>query len=201
MKISRNKYLVDSIVTADLESLIRKDNSQLCYMAAWYGIIKGVKTFNVFDISQYDNNPLTMLSVFWMSLINKARGCTVYFHNWAGYDIYLSLAPLLSLTKHGFTFHPIVQNGKVISLTIRLGKELLLTIKDSIKLLPGALGKLAKDFGVEQQKELFPHYFNPLEKFGTLDWTGTLPPYNYFEPRRTSFTEWEAMATQFRDHN
>lgn len=54
---------------------------------------------------------------------------------------------------------------------------------------------------MEQQKEHFPHYFNPLEKFGTLDWTGTLPPYNYFEPRRTSLKEWEAMATQFRDHN
>lgn len=30
MKISGKKFLVDSIVTADLESLIRKDNSQLC---------------------------------------------------------------------------------------------------------------------------------------------------------------------------
>jgi hypothetical protein len=100
----------------------------------------------------------------------------VYFHNWAGYDIFLSLAPLLSLANHGFKFEPTVHNGKVICLKVFLiGKRkntLLLTIKDSFKLLPSALGKLALEFKVEQQKEHFPHYFNPLELHHKLDYIG-----------------------------
>jgi hypothetical protein len=102
-----------------------KDGSQMVYMAAWYGEIKGSTIFKVFDISSYQNNPHPMLREFWMSLIELAQGCMVYFHNWAGYDIFLALAPLLSLAEHGFTFYPTVKNGKVICLKVRLGNTLL----------------------------------------------------------------------------
>ncbi len=36
-----DKLPLESIVTADLESLITKDNQQLPYMAEWYGIKEG----------------------------------------------------------------------------------------------------------------------------------------------------------------
>lgn len=35
----------------------------------------------------------------------------------------------------------------------------VLIIKDSIKIIPGALGKLAKEFQVNTLKGHFPHYF------------------------------------------
>jgi len=40
-----------------------------------------------------------------------------------------------------------------------------------MKIIPGGLAKLSKDFQVETQKNHFPHYFNPLELYGKLDWT------------------------------
>jgi len=65
---------------------------------------------------------------------------------WAGYDAILSLAPLLSLHDHGYTFKPIVQDGKVICLTVLLKNHVQLTIKDSMRVIPGALAKLARRF-------------------------------------------------------
>jgi hypothetical protein len=37
--------------------------------------------------------------------------------------------------------------------------KVALTVRDSIRILPGALAKLAKDWKVETQKDHFPHYF------------------------------------------
>jgi hypothetical protein len=115
---------LESIVTADLEALLMSDNSQICYMAAWYGFKGGKPITQLFNITSYANHSYTMLREFWMSLINHARGSIVYFHNWAGYDIYLSLAPLLSLHNNGFTFIPTVNNGKMISVEVVLGSFL-----------------------------------------------------------------------------
>lgn len=164
-------------------------------MAAWYN---GIDT-HTFDIIQYGNSASDMLRAFWLSILQSCQGCTVYFHNWSGYDAILSLKSIISLSQRGYTFKPIIQKGALISLTIHLGKRLCLTIKDSIKLLPGALGKLAKSFNVETQKDHFPHYFNPLELYGKLDWTGPLPEYKYFEPKRTNSSDYQEMVDIFKD--
>src|SRR4051812_47365029 len=153
--MSQNKVLEEMVlvlelgfvVTADLESLITKNGLNQVYMAAWYN----GTNFKEFKISDYENNTHLMLQAFWQSLLIEARGCTVYFHNWAGYDAILSMASLVSLHKSGYSFEPILQKGKVISLTVKLDKHIVLTIKDSILLIPGSLGKLAKDFKVETQ--------------------------------------------------
>jgi len=65
--------------------------------------------------------------------------------------------------------------------------------------IPGSLGKLAKDFKVDTQKDHFPHYFNPVELHGEIDWVVTLPPYEYFEPKRTSLDDYKGMAKEFKD--
>jgi hypothetical protein len=57
----------------------------------------------------------------------------------------LSLAALLSLHTLGYSFSPILQKGRVICVMILLGNKVVLTIKDSILLIPGSLGRLAKD--------------------------------------------------------
>lgn len=144
------------------------------------------KEFRVFDKTQFRNDYKVMLREFWLSLINDCKGCIVYFHNWAGYDAILSLESLISLHDKGYTFKPIVQDGKVICLTVLKDQKVHLIIKDSIKVIPGALGKLAKDFMVETQKDHFPHYFNPEELYGNLNWEGCFPDYSYFEPKRTT---------------
>ena len=145
-----------------------------------------------------------MLKDFWFELINNNKRGTVYFHNWAGYDSILSLLPLLNLHEHGYTYNPNMQNGQLISLTIfqRINDRntTVLTIKDSLKLIPGALGKLAKDMKVETQKDHFPHYFMVNgDVTQTLAYTGPLPEYKYFEPKRTSKGDYNGMLEVFKD--
>ena len=185
-------------MTADLESLITKDGKNEVYMAAWYN----GKESNIFDLTQFKNSN-AMLSAFWFDLISNNRGATLYFHNWAGYDSILSLLPLFNLHEHGFTFNPVMQDGQLISLTIfqrvKDKRTTVLTIKDSLKLIPGALSILAKDFQVETQKDHFPHYFNPIELHGSLNWTGPIPEYQYFEPKRTTPADYAGMLKEFKD--
>jgi hypothetical protein len=71
----------------------------------------------------------------------------------------------------------------------------LFTIKDSFKLLPAALSKLAIDFKLEQGKDHFPHYFLLDSLESTMAYVG--PPYEFFEPKRTSPADWEEMAANF----
>jgi hypothetical protein len=184
----------NQIVTADFEAIISQDGYNQVYMAAWYNNNKQ----SIFDVSQWGNNSSTMLEQFWIDLITKNKGRICYFHNWAGYDSILSMKALLSLP--GYTFQPIIHNGDIMSLSIFDNKKLVLTIKDSINILPSSLARLAKDYQVETQKDHFPHYFlveGDVAK--TLDYVGSLPDYEFFEPKRTSLAEWEEMAQQFKN--
>ena len=86
---------LDSVVTADLETLQSKGGPQTPFIVEWYGIKGGQSIGAQFELLDYAS-PEAMLRAFWLSLINGARGCTVYFHNWSGYDSILSLGALLT---------------------------------------------------------------------------------------------------------
>lgn len=184
----------EKIVTADLEAIIHPETGQnLVYMAAWYnGSLN-----HVFSINQYENNKEAMLKAFWEDLIYWNKGRVCYFHNWGGYDALLSLPSLLNLPRD-LSFLPLMKNREMLALEIKKGTTTILTIKDSIKILPGALGKLAKDWKVETQKEHFPHYFFLDNIENTLNYQGVLPAYTYFEKKRTSLKEYEEMQEIFK---
>jgi hypothetical protein len=180
-------------VTADLEALILPDGQNQVYMASWYN----GETYKIFDITKWEYNTNTMLEMFWNDLItnNIERNC--YFHNFGGYDAILSLSALLNLP---YTFKPLVKDGEILSIQIiNSNKEVILTIKDSIKILPASLAKLAKDWKVETQKDHFPHYFFLDTIKNTLNYEGYLPAYNYFEPKRTSLSDYNEMVAIFKD--
>jgi len=100
-----------------------------------------------------------MLQALWQDLINNNFGKTVYFHNWGGYDSVLSL-PYLGNYDPNLTFQPIMKDGELMALSISRGNTHLLSIKDSIRILPGALGKLAKDWKVSTVNSLAAKYLN-----------------------------------------
>lgn len=160
-------------------------------MAAWYN---GSQS-RIFDITQWGYDTNTMLEQFWISLItsNPQRKC--YFHNWGGYDAILSLAALLNLP---YSFKPILNNGEVMSIQVfNSKKQVILSIRDSIRILPSSLAKLAKDWKVETQKDHFPHYFYLGDIATTLAYVGNIPEYEFFEPKRTSLADYDAMVQEF----
>ena len=115
-----------------------------------------------------------------------------------GYDSILSLPYLLECLP-GLSFKPIVKDGEIISLEILQGTTRLLTIKDSLKVLPGSLSKLAKDWKVETLKDHFPHYYWNDSIQATLRYVGQIPPYECFESKRTSKKDYEGMVELFKN--
>jgi len=75
--------------------------------------------------------------------------------------------------------------------------KVALIVRDSIRILPGASAKLAKDWKVETQKDHFPHYFYNGDLKNTLTYEGNIPPYSCFEPKRTSQLDYEGMLKGF----
>lgn len=183
------------IVTADLESMIEPTTGEnLVYMASWYN----GETYNTFDVSQFGYDSGRMLSYYWEDLIKANRGKICYFHNWGGYDSILSLTQLLNLPKN-YVFNPVMKDGEMMSLTISQGTVTILTIKDSLRIIPGALGKLAIDWKIDTEKEHFPHYFWVNDMKSTLAYKGALPPYETFEPKRTTRKDYEEMVEEFKN--
>lgn len=166
----------------------------IVYMASWYN----GERHNIFNISQFGYDSSSMLSYFWEDLIKANKGRICYFHNFGGYDSILSLTQLLNLPKN-YSFTPVMRDGEMMSLTISQGTVTLLTIKDSLRILPGALGKLAKDWKVATEKDHFPHYFWLNDIKSTLTYVGALPPYETFEPKRTSKKDYEEMVLEFQN--
>lgn len=182
----------DMIVTADLEALITPEGLNIVYMASWYN----GNEIRIYDITQFDYDTNTMLIQFWTELIQHNKGRNCYFHNFGGYDSILSLVPLLSLSN--YTFSPIMKDGEIMSLNVLdSDRKSIFIILDSIRLLPSSLAKLAKDWKVETQKDHFPHYFFLDNIPSTLNYTGIIPEYNFFE--RTSLKDYQVMVDEFKN--
>jgi hypothetical protein len=138
--------------TADLEAIILPNGSNFVYMAAWHNNT----STKVYFIEPNSLNQLSFLERFWRELIEKNRGRVCYFHNWGGYDSIISLPSLLNCLPD-LSFKPIMKDGELMSLQVFQGTTNLITIKDSIRILPASLSKLAKDWKVPTQKDHFPH--------------------------------------------
>jgi hypothetical protein len=185
------------IITADIEALIVNKRTHLPWVAEWYGVNKdGSDRGGVFKYTDFGNNSTDMLKAFWADILKNCRGCIVYFHNWAGYDAFHSLNAMVLLGEElGLTFRPMLHNGKVISIKICELNKVILEVKDSILLCPGSLGSLAKSFKVPCLKGHSPHYFNPMEHgCPDLNYVGPVPAYSFFEPKRTSPADYQAIV-------
>lgn len=96
------------------------------------------------DSSCQFSRPLLCLHCFHICFLTILRFLSVLIpalgaEGWAGYDAILSLAPLISFHDKGYTFDPILQDGKVLCLTVLKNRKVQLTIKDSMKIIPGGL--------------------------------------------------------------
>lgn len=142
---------------------------------------------------------IVIIKEFWRDLIKNNDKRICYFHNWGGYDAILSLNSLLTCLPN-LKLNPILKDGELMSLEVLQGTTKLITIKDSIRILPASLSKLAKDWKVPTLKDHFPHYFllnNSIKE--TLLYIGNIPEYKYFEPKRTSKKDYEEMQELFKN--
>jgi len=213
---------ISKILVADIEGLISSTGSNDPYMIAFYKgpkldesirnltIDDAVGIYREYTLKNMNMDVDLMFKSFWIDIITKFPDHTCYFHNWAGYDSIISLKYLIEVAEQfDWQLEPMIRDGQLICLKISYmqtyywgsvkQRKVTFTIKDSIKLIPGALGRLAKDYQVPVQKDHFPHYFNPLELFGQLDYKGPFPDYKYYEIKRTSLADYNEMVKEFNN--
>lgn len=125
----------------------------------------------------------------------------IYIHNGSKFDLNFLVNYLLE--RKDIRLEPIYKDNKFLSLDILYTvvvngkhKDCKLSIKDSILLLLSSLDKLGKTFNVEVQKDVFPYSF---PDSNNLDYSGSVPSYNYFDSKKVSMTVYEEYVSRFVD--
>lgn len=132
------------------------------------------KECQTFFISDYANSEQMLLASLRYLLQPRFRGYKVYLHNFSYFDGVFLLKHIPSVCQK---VTPIIRDGRIISLKIKYGKNYLITIFDSMNLLPAALEALARTFQVEN-KGIFPHNF--VNNRSDINYVGEVPAFEEF---------------------
>jgi hypothetical protein len=112
-------------------------------------------------------------------MIKKYDNYKVYIHNLARFDGIFLLRILANLGE----CNPISHNDKIISIGFRY-KDYDVSFRDSLQLLISPLRNLAKSFGVDTQKSIFPYTF---VNENNLNYIGDVPELKYFDISETEY--------------
>jgi hypothetical protein len=188
------------IATADLEALIVDRKFNVPYLIQYMFYNHDMKLISrVLDWNDYNNDSHLMMKAFWKMFAIEGKGKMLYFHNWAGYDAYHLLNPLIELAHEmNWIVKPLLRKGKIIHVVVFTNSgEKIFEIKDSILIVPGSLGNLAKSFNLEVQKDHFPHYFDVLKVNKKAHYIGPWPAYECFESKRTSLKDYQELIAKY----
>jgi DNA polymerase type B, organellar and viral len=106
-------------------------------------------------------------------MAKKYDNYKIYIHNMAGFDANFLLKILTELGD----IKPIIHHGQLISINFKFNNYIIV-FRDSLKILLASLRKLAKVFGVDTQKSIFPYSF---VNENNLDYIGPVPDFKYFD--------------------
>lgn len=149
-KLSKNKQLDLNIITLEIRTYLDSENIIQLYCISMYDGVTS-KSFHLTEYYYVDN----LIQVLIKDLFVKHNsGKTIYIHNFSHFNIILFLKHLADYEN--VVVNPIIRDGKFVNIEIIHG-NIKIYLKDSYLLLPVSLSKLAKQFGVEQQKLDFDH--------------------------------------------
>lgn len=105
-------------------------------------------------------------------MVRKYDNYQVYIHNLAKFDGIFLLKILAELGQ----IKPIIHHRDIISIGFKYN-NFNITFKDSLQILIVSLRNLAKAFGVDTQKSIFPYTF---VNENNLDYIGPVPEFKFF---------------------
>ena len=174
--------LLTKFVTMDIET-IQKDGKIVPYLACAYNGSKTIKSF-----SENQNELFTRKAVFMDGLLTfftkRTKLLTVYAHNFSGFD---GIHLMRHLLNYGIV-EPLLFNGKLYSIKLKLKNGKTIIFKDSMLLLPLSLRKLCKAFGIEIGKGYFPFLLS------NIWYSGVLPAFKYWT--NIDFTEYTQIKLE-----
>src|SRR6202040_724933 len=136
---------------------------------------KELQSFYLLDFKS--ENEMIIESIRYL-MRRKYHGYRIYLHNFGKFDSIFLLKNLINLSEN---IYPILREGNLIELRFKFNKKYILYFRDSYLLLTSSLGKLAKNFKVEN-KGLFPFDFVN-ESHIPLDYVGSIPEYKYYNKK------------------
>lgn len=170
----RSETLTNKFITMDIETFI-KDGIHVPYCISWFD---GEHCFSYYLTDFKDPNSMIIQSIKDL-MIKKYDNYKIYIHNLARFDGIFLLRILVNLGE----CNPIIHKDKLIQIGFRY-KDYDITFRDSKQLLLQSLRDLAKSFGVNTQKSIFPYTFVNERK---LNYNAWLPEFKFF----TGITELE----------
>jgi hypothetical protein len=177
--------LNEKIISMDIETYI-KNGVHIPYCINFYdGIIKS--SYFITDFKNYEDMIINCIKDI---MVRKYDNHKVYIHNLAGFDgIFL----LKILAKLGHC-QPTIHNDNIISIQFNY-KDYIILFKDSHQMLNVSLRILAKAFGVDTQKSIFPYTF---VNENNLDYIGAVPEFKYFDD--ISLAEYNEYKANFNNN-
>ena len=155
-KTSVDKIKNTKFMTFDIETINPKGAGDLYpyLLCAFDGENYITSYAPVGDITQKDAQ-IELFDIFLVQLIESTpnKGKTyIYAHNLSGFDGILILKHLIRFGD----VKPLIHNGKLMSITLKLGNKKTIVFKDSFLMLPSSLRKLYQSFNVSEVKGFFP---------------------------------------------
>jgi hypothetical protein len=170
-------FLNTKIMTFDLEcyrEYINDTEYKLIVYAC--GFYDGRRTY-MYYITNYTSQEDMIKTCLFDMMAKRYKGYTIYVHNLGGFDsIYL----INEIPKHFKDIDIVNKDNQILSIKVKTNKDNFVDIifRDSLKLIPGSLRSLAKEFGSSTQKGFFPYSF---VKSDNLDYIGNIPNMDYYE--------------------
>ena len=182
-----------NMLTLDIETYKIYDRMYIYCVSFYAG-----ETCYSYYITDFNSVEDLMKAVFNKLLSREFNQKSIYIHNSSEFDLIFMLKHLFDLPN--IKYDPVIKDGKFINLKVNFGPGLryYINFKDFLLLLPSSLQKLAKQFNVETQKEIFPHDFVTRE---TLIYIGEVPSYAYFDKTKVTKEEYLNYCENFKDKN
>jgi len=152
----------------DIETFV-KNNVHVAYAISFFD---GENCFSYY-LTDYKNSEFMIIQAIKDLMVKKYDNYKIYIHNLSGFDANFLLKILVNLGE----IKPIIHNKKIISITFKMNGYVVI-FKDSQQMLIGSLKNLAKAFGVETQKSIFPYNFVNKDN---LNYNGYIPDFKYFD--------------------
>jgi DNA polymerase type B, organellar and viral len=161
------------VITLDIETWC--DNNKTLHIMSLAVYSKSLNLNKFFFIEDYGSELLMIKEVF--KILTGYNEYNIYIHNGARFDLIFLINYIVELKDElKLDFEFIYKDGELLQISIFRGKNKIM-IMDSFKLLLTSLDKLAKVFGIDEGKLIFPHGFSNPENF---NYEGCLPDYSYF---------------------
>lgn len=167
-KLNLSTEIQNKFITFDIETYI-ENGIHIPYCICWFD---GENSFSYY-LSDFNNSVDMIKASIKDIMINKYDNYKIYIHNLSNFDAIFLLKILAEIGN----CKPIIHHDTIISIQFDMNGYIV-QFRDSQQILTASLRNLAKAFGVDTKKSIFPYSFVNKDN---LDYIGPIPDFKYFD--------------------